>query len=98
MTDVLGDALPLHRRQASFWKRLSSLLVLKEPLRTPLDLVRALDEGLELAALESLVREGYLKPAELSAVAPIRTLTHRRHKGERLRPDESERLARIGKT
>ena len=24
-------------------------------------------------------------------------MTHRRHKGERLRPDESERLARIGK-
>jgi putative toxin-antitoxin system antitoxin component (TIGR02293 family) len=44
------------------------------------------------------VREGYLKPAEVAVVAPPRTLTHRRQRGERLRPDESERLARIGKT
>jgi putative toxin-antitoxin system antitoxin component (TIGR02293 family) len=31
-------------------------------------------------------------------VAAPRTLTHRRHERERLRPDESERLARVGKT
>ena len=92
------EAAPLYERRASFWKRLSALLRLKEPVYGPLDLAESLGEGLTLAALDSLVREGYLKPGQLAVVAPPRTLTHRRHKGERLRLDESERLARVGKT
>ena len=94
MDDLVREAAPLYERRASFWKRLSALLRLKEPVYGPIDLAESLGEGLTLAALDSLVREGYLKPGELAVVAPPRTLTHRRHKGERLRPDESERLAR----
>ena len=97
MTNVVRESMPLYERRTNYWKRLSALLALKEPLREPLDLLRALDRGLALSALDSLVRQGYLKTAELAVVAPPRTLSHRRAKGERLRPDESERLARIGK-
>ena len=98
MTQVLREASPIYRRRTDFWKRLSTLLALKPPVYRPIDLAQALGEGLSLTALDRLVREGYLKPTELSVVAPLRTLTHRRARGERLRPDESERLARIGKT
>jgi putative toxin-antitoxin system antitoxin component (TIGR02293 family) len=98
MTNVVRESMPLYERRTNYWKRLSTLLALKEPVHQPLDLLRVLDQGLALSALDSLVRQGYLKMAELALVAPPRTLSHRRAKGERLRPDESERLARIGKT
>lgn len=98
VTNVVRESRALYARRENYWQRLSALLALKEPLNNPLDLVRALDQGLALSALDSLVRQGYLKAAELAVVAPLRTLSHRRAKGERLRPDESERLARIGKT
>jgi putative toxin-antitoxin system antitoxin component (TIGR02293 family) len=98
MTNVVRESMPLYERRTNYWKRLSALLALKEPVHQPLDLLRALNQGLALTALDSLVRQGYLKTAELALIAPPRTLSHRRAKGERLRPDESERLARIGKT
>jgi putative toxin-antitoxin system antitoxin component (TIGR02293 family) len=97
VTHLLRESRAIYARRESYWQRLSALLALREPLNEPLDLVRALGRGLALSALDSLVAKGYLKPAELSVVAPPRTLSHRRAKGERLRPDESERLARIGK-
>jgi putative toxin-antitoxin system antitoxin component (TIGR02293 family) len=98
MTNHVRESRAFYDRRTSYWKRLSSLLALKEPVHEPLDLLRALNQGLALSALDSLVRQGYLKAVELAMVAPPRTLSHRRAKGERLRPDESERLARIGKT
>jgi len=98
MDQLVREALPLYRRRRGFWRRLSTLLALKHPVYRPIDLAQALGDGLPLAALDSLILEGYLKPAEASVVAPPRTLTHRRDKGERLSPDESERVARVGKT
>jgi putative toxin-antitoxin system antitoxin component (TIGR02293 family) len=97
VTNVVRESRALYARRENYWQRLSALLALKTPLTRALDLVRALDQGLAVSALDSLVRQGYLKSAELAVVAPPRTLSHRRAKGERLRPDESERLARIGK-
>ena len=97
MSYLLREASPRYERRTDFWRKLSSLLELKRPVYRSIDLAHALGEGLALAALDSLVREGYLQPAEVSLVAPPRTLTHRRARGERLRPDESERVARIGK-
>jgi putative toxin-antitoxin system antitoxin component (TIGR02293 family) len=97
MSNVLRESRALYARRESYWQRLSALLALQEPLSKPLDLLRVLDEGFALSALDSLVRKGYLKTSELALIAPPRTLSHRRAKGERLRPDESERLARIGK-
>jgi putative toxin-antitoxin system antitoxin component (TIGR02293 family) len=97
MTNVVRESRALYARRESYWQRLSTLLALKEPVHEPLGLLRALDRGFALSALDALVRQGYLKAAELALVAPPRTLSHRRARGERLRPDESERLARIGK-
>jgi putative toxin-antitoxin system antitoxin component (TIGR02293 family) len=97
MSYLLREASPRYERRTEFWRKLSSLLELKKPVYRPLDLAQALGEGLALTALDALVREGYLQPAEVALVAPPRTLTHRRARGERLRPDESERVARIAK-
>jgi putative toxin-antitoxin system antitoxin component (TIGR02293 family) len=97
MSNVVRESRALYARRENYWQRLSALLALKEPLNGPLDLVRALDRGLAISALDSLLRQGYLKAAELAVVAPPRTLSHRRANRERLRLDESERLARIGK-
>jgi putative toxin-antitoxin system antitoxin component (TIGR02293 family) len=93
----LREAAPRYERRTDFWRKLSSLLELKKPVYRPIDLAHALGEGLALTALDALVREGYLQPSEVALVAPPRTLTHRRVRGERLRPDESERVARIAK-
>lgn len=97
MTNLARESRAIYRRRTNYWERLSALLALKKPVHEPLGLVDVLAQGLAIPALDSLVRQGYLKPAELAMVAPLRTLSHRRAKGERLRPDESERLARIGK-
>jgi len=97
MSYLLREASPRYERRTDFWRKLSALLELKKPVYRSIDLAHALGEGLALAALDALVREGYLQPSEVSLVAPPRTLTHRRARGERLRPDESERVARIGK-
>jgi len=98
MAHLVREASPLYRRRTGIWERLSDVLALEEPVYRALDLAQVLANGLPLAAVDSLVREGYLRPSELSLVAPPRTLSHRRARGERLRPDESERVARIAKT
>jgi putative toxin-antitoxin system antitoxin component (TIGR02293 family) len=97
MAYLLRAASPRYARSTGYWRRLSALLGLHEPVYRSIDLAHAIGEGFALDALDALLREGYLQPAELSLVAPPRTLTHRRARGERLRPDESERVARIGK-
>ena len=89
MSNVVRESRALYARRENYWQRLSAILALKEPLNGPLDLVRALDRGLALSALDSLVRQGYLKTSELALIAPPRTLSHRRAKGERLRPRRS---------
>lgn len=98
MTHAVRESRALYARRENYWQRLSALLALEKPVHEPLGLVGVLAQGLAISALDSLVWQGYLKPAELAMVAPLRTLSHRRARGERLRPDESERLARIGKT
>jgi len=97
MSSLVHEARPLYERRTSFWRRLSSLLV-QQPVHGPLGLAAALDAGLAPAAVDRLVREGYLKHAEVGVVAPRRTLSHRKDKGQRLRRHESEQLARFGKT
>ena len=81
MSYLLREASPRYARRNDFWRKLSSLLELKKPVYRSIDLAHALGEGLALAALDALVRVGYLQPAEVSLVAPPRTLTHRRARG-----------------
>ena len=45
MNDLVREAAPLYERRASFWKRLSALLRLKEPVYGPIDLAESFGEG-----------------------------------------------------
>lgn len=69
------------------------------PVRTPLDLVRAVERGLPVDAADAVVAGGALDAAELyRLVVPRRTLAYRRTHGGRLTAAESDRLARVART
>jgi putative toxin-antitoxin system antitoxin component (TIGR02293 family) len=61
-----------------------------------LELARMVAEGIPTSVLPELVDEGILTREEVSRlIVPRRTLAHRKRRGERLSPDESDRLARV---
>ena len=68
------------------WDRVSRMLDM--PVQNALDLARINREGVEPALLDVLVDRGFTKK-ELDWIAPLRTLSHRRQKGERLKAGET---------
>ena len=67
-------------------------------VRSELELVRAVQDGLPLAAIHAVVGHGVLTAEEVERlVMPRRTLQHRRARRERLSVAESDRLARIAR-
>ena len=70
----------------------------RRSLRSPLDLARAVEGGLPVETADALVEGGALDAAELyRLVVPRRTLSHRRSRGGRLTPPESDRVARVAR-
>ena len=68
------------------WERVSRMLDM--PVQNALDLARINREGVEPERLDVLVDRGFTKK-ELEWIAPLRTLSHRRQKGERLKAGET---------
>jgi putative toxin-antitoxin system antitoxin component (TIGR02293 family) len=66
-------------------------------LKTPLDVVRVSREGIVTSAVDLLVDQGFNR-RDLDWIIPLRTLTHRREKGQKLTTDETERWLRAAKT
>ena len=68
-------------------------------LRTPLDLVDRVREGLLPITIENLATKLDMKADELGAVAgvPVRTRHRRKTANERLKPSESEGVLRIAR-
>ena len=61
-----------------------------------LELARLIAEGVPVAVLASVVERGILTRDEVTRlIIPRRTLAHRKRRGERLSPDESDRLVRV---
>lgn len=87
-TDVeLSVAGETHQSVAAEpWDRVSRMLDM--PVQNALDLARINREGVEPALLDVLVDRGFTKK-ELDWIAPLRTLSHRRQKGERLKAGET---------
>ena len=87
-TDVeLSVAGETHQSVASEpWERVSRMLDM--PVQNALDLARINREGVEPALLDVLVDRGFTKK-ELDWIAPLRTLSHRRQKGQRLKAGET---------
>lgn len=65
-------------------------------LKTPLDVVRVSREGIVTSAVDLLVEQGFNR-RDLDWIIPLRTLTHRREKGQKLTTDETERWLRAAK-
>lgn len=59
------------------------------------DLASLVGDGLPTGVIERVRGTGRLASAELEAVIPQRTLRHRRSRGERLTPEESDRTVRL---
>lgn len=71
----------------------------RSDVRSPLDLARAVENGLPVEAADALVARGAVDADELHRlVVPRRTLSHRRARGGRLTPAESGRLTRLARS
>lgn len=78
--------------------RLGGPQVLDQEIRSDLDFVEMLRDGLPTAAVDAIVMGGTLTSQEVeNLVIPRPTLAHRRQKKQRLSPEESDRLARIAR-
>jgi putative toxin-antitoxin system antitoxin component (TIGR02293 family) len=72
--------------------------VLGEAIRSPLDWIGALENGLPPEAVDAAVERGILTRDEADElVIPRRTLSHRRQKSQRLTLEESDKLSRIAR-
>ena len=61
-----------------------------------IELARLIAEGVPVSVLASVVERGILTRDEVTRlIIPRRTLAHRKRRGERLSPDESDRLVRV---
>ncbi|MDP2956164.1 MAG: DUF2384 domain-containing protein [Longimicrobiales bacterium] len=70
--------------------------VLKREVRSELEMADAVHAGLPMRVADTVVQRGVITPAELHRlVIPRRTLAHRKGKGQRLTPEQSDRLARV---
>ena len=70
--------------------------ILGRDIRSDFEMEEAIRDGLPVAAVESVVREGTLRPSELyDLVVPRRTLAHRKRQGRPLTADQSDRLTRV---
>ena len=77
-------------------QKLGGKNVLKLDVRSELDLAQAIHGGLPTRAVDAVLAAGLLEAQELfELVIPRRTLARRKQKGQRLTPEQSDRLARV---
>jgi len=77
-------------------KKLGGRKVLRESVRSEIELAEAIHRGLPTAAVYEVLASGLLEPGEMyELVVPRRTLTHRRNRRQPLTPEQSDRLARV---
>lgn len=76
-------------------ERLGGQHVLKRVVESDFDLMEAIEGGLPIAAVESVIQDGTFSAREIHEfVLPRRTFTHRKQKGQALTSEESDRLTR----
>ena len=83
---------------AAIIEQLGGKRVIPQSIRTDLELVAALQDGLPAGAAEALVASGALTADELyRVIIPRRTLALRKQRDQPLTADESDRLARVAR-
>ena len=85
---------PVRSVAAEPWEAMSRML--DAPVESALDLARLNREGVSPESVDILVDRGFTR-RELDWIAPARTLSHRRHRGERLKAHETGCLLRAMK-
>jgi putative toxin-antitoxin system antitoxin component (TIGR02293 family) len=89
-----ADTDPGAGRQAL--RRLAELLALPRVPKQERDLAEIVAKRIVPDAVDRLARAG-VPPRHLDFIIPPRTLSHRKAKGERLTPDESDRAMRVAR-
>lgn len=85
-----------HAADVAKW--LGGKKLLKSDIRSELDFVRLVQDGLPTAALEALVERGSLTAQEVEKyIIPRRTLAHRKRRRQPLSREESDKLARVAR-
>jgi putative toxin-antitoxin system antitoxin component (TIGR02293 family) len=80
------------------YERVASLLGLKSPVRSEVDLIERLEKGLPAAAVQSLRdRAGLTDEETYTLIAPRRTLQRRDALRQALSPEEADRVVRIAR-
>jgi putative toxin-antitoxin system antitoxin component (TIGR02293 family) len=77
-------------------RRLADLLMLPRPPKQERELAEIVARRVVPEAIDRLARAG-VPPRHLDFVIPPRTLSHRKHTGERLTHDESDRAMRVAR-
>lgn len=78
--------------------KLGGTTTLGVDVRSDVDLMRVVERGVRIAALDALVGD-FLSPQEMERlIIPRRTLSHRRARNEPLSKVESERVVRVART
>src|ERR1700676_3428274 len=77
-------------------RRLAELLVLPRAPKQERELAQIVARRIVPEAIDRLARAG-VPPRHLDFIIPPRTLSHRKNKGERLTPDESDRAVRVAR-
>lgn len=67
------------------------------PVRSRLDLARAVRAGLRLRVVDWIVDHDILTRPEVEEIIPRRTLAYRKRHRQSLSPEESDRLARVAR-
>ena len=83
-------------QQPSLLKRVQEILGVRH-LRSDQDLVRLVEERLDVGVLAGLRQSGLTDDEIYSLIVPRRTLTHRRTRHEALSRDESDRAVRLAR-
>jgi putative toxin-antitoxin system antitoxin component (TIGR02293 family) len=83
---------------AAIAKKLGGPPVLRRTISSDLEFVEALEDGFPVQAVDEIVGNGSMTLHEVYAlVIPRRTLSKRRRLGQKLTPEESDRLARLAR-
>lgn len=83
-------------QQPSLLKRLQEMLGVRR-LRSDQDLVKLVEERLDIGVLKELRQAGLTDDEIFSLIVPRRTLTHRRARHEALSREESDRAVRVAR-
>jgi putative toxin-antitoxin system antitoxin component (TIGR02293 family) len=77
-------------------RRLAELLVLPRAPKHERELAEIVATRIDPEAIDRLAAAG-VPPRHLEFIIPPRTLSHRKYRGERLMPDESDRAMRVAR-